>query len=102
VLAVVAHDLRTPLNFSRWARSSSAKIRQGFVRFSVIDRGEGIPEEQLQRIFDAFWQADRADPRGAGLALAIAKAIVTAHGGRIGVFSQLGTGREFYFELPVA
>lgn len=71
------------------------------MRFSVIDRGEGIPEEQLQRIFDAFWQADRADRRG-GLGLAIAKAIVTAHGGRIGVFSQLGTGSEFYFELPVA
>lgn len=72
------------------------------VRFCVIDRGAGVAQEDLERLFERFWQADRADRRGAGLGLAIAKAIVTAHGGTIGVLSQPGDGSEFYFELPAA
>lgn len=74
----------------------------GTVRFSVIDSGPGIPPENLEPIFDRFWQADSADRRGAGLGLAIAKAIVIAHGGTIGVTSTPGTGSNFYFELPIA
>ena len=72
------------------------------VRFAVIDNGPGIPVEHLERLFDRFWQADRADRRGIGLGLAIAKAIVTAHGGTIGVTSTVGQGSEFYFDLPIA
>jgi signal transduction histidine kinase len=72
------------------------------VRFSVIDSGPGIPPEDLERIFDRFWQADSADRRGAGLGLAIVKAIVSAHGGTIGVSSTVGQGSNFYFDLPVA
>jgi signal transduction histidine kinase len=75
---------------------------QGTVRFSVIDSGPGIPPESLERIFDRFWQADSADRRGAGLGLAIVKAIVTAHGGTIGVSSTVGHGSHFYFDLPAA
>ncbi|MDP9098573.1 MAG: GAF domain-containing sensor histidine kinase [Verrucomicrobiota bacterium] len=74
----------------------------GTVRFSVIDSGPGISPENLERIFDRFWQADSADRRGAGLGLAIVKAIVTAHGGTIGVNSTVGVGSNFYFDLPVA
>ncbi|MEY2481552.1 MAG: hypothetical protein QOK24_80 [Verrucomicrobiota bacterium] len=72
------------------------------VRFSVIDSGPGISPENLERIFDRFWQADSADRRGAGLGLAIVKAIVTAHGGTIGVTSTVGAGSNFYFDLPVS
>jgi signal transduction histidine kinase len=72
------------------------------VRFSVIDTGAGISSEDLERIFDRFWQADSADRRGAGLGLAIVKAIVNAHGGTIGVSSTVGKGSNFYFELPVS
>ena len=72
------------------------------VRFAVIDTGPGIPVDHLERLFDRFWQADRADRRGIGLGLAIAKAIVTAHGGTIGVTSKVGQGSEFHFDLPVA
>jgi signal transduction histidine kinase len=74
----------------------------GTVRFSVIDSGPGISVENLERIFDRFWQADSADRRGAGLGLAIVKAIVTAHGGTIGVTSTIGSGSNFYFDLPVS
>jgi signal transduction histidine kinase len=71
------------------------------VRFSVADSGPGIPPADLEKIFDRFWQADSADRRGAGLGLAIVKAIVTAHGGTIGVTSTVGVGSNFYFDLPV-
>jgi signal transduction histidine kinase len=72
------------------------------VRFSVIDSGPGISSEDLERIFDRFWQADSADRRGAGLGLAIVKAIVTAHGGALGVTSTVGAWSNFHFDLPAA
>lgn len=80
----------------------TAARRAERVRFSVIDSGAGISAEHRESIFDRFWQADGADRRGAGLGLAIAKAIVTAHGGDIGVTSTVGEGSEFYFDLPTA
>jgi len=72
------------------------------VRFSVIDSGPGISPENLERIFDRFWQGDSADRRGAGLGLAVVKAIVSAHGGTIGVVSTVGQGSNFNFDLPAA
>lgn len=72
------------------------------VRFRVIDSGPGIKTEDLQRIFHRFWQINSDDRRGAGLGLAIVKAIVTAHGGSVGVSSTLGQGSEFHFDLPIA
>ena len=80
----------------------TAEPGDGTVRFSVIDTGTGILPQDLERIFDRFWQADSADTRGAGLGLAIVKAIVTAHGGTIGVTSTVGAGSNFYFDLPAA
>jgi signal transduction histidine kinase len=80
----------------------TAALIDGTVRFSVIDSGPGISPEDLERIFDRFWQADSADRRGAGLGLAIVKAIVSAHEGTIGVSSTVGQGSNFYFDLPTA
>jgi len=80
----------------------SAGVADGDVCFSVRDSGSGIPADDLPRLFDRFWQADRADQRGAGLGLSIAKAIVTAHEGAIGVTSTEGGGSSFYFDLPTA
>ncbi len=71
------------------------------VVFSVADEGSGIAPEHVPHLFDRFWQARSADRRGAGLGLAIAKGIVTAHGGRIWVESAVGAGSTFYFTLPI-
>jgi signal transduction histidine kinase len=70
--------------------------------FSVVDSGPGIAPEDLDRLFEKFWQRRRRDTRGVGLGLAIARGIVEAHGGRIWAESTLGSGSTFYFTLPVA
>jgi signal transduction histidine kinase len=74
-----------------------------FVEVSIADTGRGIPAEDLPRIFERFYQVDkaRADRRGSGLGLAIAREIVEAHGGRIGVESVEGVGTRFTVALPV-
>jgi signal transduction histidine kinase len=70
------------------------------VRFSVTDTGSGIPNDQLEAVFERHWQAHSENRSGLGLGLYISKGIVEAHGGRLGVESQLGTGSTFSFTLP--
>jgi PAS domain S-box-containing protein len=72
------------------------------VRVSVVDTGSGIPPAQLPHVFSRFWQGRRADRRGLGLGLPIAKGIVEAHGGRIWAESEVGVGSAFHFVLPLA
>lgn len=75
------------------------------VILSVLDSGLGIPEEELDKIFEKFHRVDRGDARetyGHGLGLYIAKKLVEAHGGEIWVESTLGRGSKFSFSLPVA
>jgi signal transduction histidine kinase len=71
---------------------------------SVEDTGEGIPPEALPRVFDRLYRHDRSRNRasgGSGLGLSIAKQLVEAHGGAVGVESEVGVGTRFYFSLPV-
>ena len=70
--------------------------------FRVEDTGQGIAPEQVNRVFDDFWQARKGDGRGIGIGLAIAKALVQAQGGTIRVESALGKGTTFTFTLPAA
>lgn len=72
------------------------------VRFAITDTGPGIPPERVSQIFESFWQAGDDDRRGIGLGLAISRHIVDAHGGRIGVESDVGGGSEFWFTVPLA
>ena len=75
------------------------------VVIQVKDTGSGIQPELLPRLFDRFYRGDDArdrDERGAGLGLAIARAIVSAHDGTIAVASQLAQGTVFTIRLPLA
>ena len=82
----------------------SSEVQNGRVVTNVADRGAGIDDLERSMIFDKFYrgQGQRHRVQGTGMGLAIAKAIVEAHGGRIGVTSQLGQGSVFSFGLPIA
>jgi signal transduction histidine kinase len=73
------------------------------VRISVVDQGPGIPPEQQSGLFERFYRVrSNTDAPGVGLGLAIAKGIVEAHGGNIGIDSELGSGTSVWFTLPAA
>jgi len=73
------------------------------VRIEVGDEGPGIPSEHQERVFERFYRVDAGRSRaagGTGLGLSIVKHLVGAHGGRIGIDSELGRGTTVWFELP--
>ncbi len=72
------------------------------VRIEVIDRGEGIPEDQLPNIWNRYYKVDKTHRRaqtGSGLGLSIVKGILDMHNAKYGVTSRLGEGSTFWFEL---
>ncbi len=74
-----------------------------YITFAVQDRGQGIPQDRLETIFERFQQVDSSDSRkkgGTGLGLAICRQIVEGHGGQIWAESCLEKGSTFYFTLP--
>jgi two-component system sensor histidine kinase KdpD len=82
----------------------TAEVGNRMLMTSVSDRGPGIDDFEQSLIFEKFYRGrdQRLQVQGTGMGLAIAKAIVEAHGGRIGLTSQRGAGSVFYFTLPVA
>ena len=74
------------------------------VIISVKDSGVGIPKDKLELIFDRFGQVNSILSRrceGSGIGLSIVKSIVEMHGGKIEVFSEVGKGTEFVFNIPI-
>jgi two-component system sensor histidine kinase ResE len=80
-------------------------ISAGWISIHVDDSGAGIPSEDLSRIFERFYQVDKArsggSGRGVGLGLAISRQIVESHGGRIVAQSSEGRGSRFTVQLPI-
>jgi two-component system phosphate regulon sensor histidine kinase PhoR len=70
---------------------------------SVIDSGVGIDPDHVDRVFERFYKADRSRQEGGtGLGLAVVKHTIEAHGGTVGVTSELGGGSTFWFQIPLA
>ena len=70
--------------------------------FEIIDDGPGIPTEHQSGLFEKFYRVPGSPEGGSGLGLFIAKGIVQAHGGSIGVQSEPGHGASFWFTTPTA
>ncbi len=79
-----------------------ARSTESAVQLGVADTGAGIAAENLENIFDRYWQVQASGRAGAGLGLSIARGIVEAHGGRIWAESELGAGSTFWFTVPCA
>jgi PAS domain S-box-containing protein len=105
ILQVLANLISNAVKFT--PRDGSivvkAEATPRHIRFWVCDDGPGIPAEELERLFDRYWQSQQLGRRGGtGLGLAIAHGIVDAHGGEIHAESELGAGSRFSFTVPVA
>jgi len=103
---VIINLLNNAIKFSLDNSSINVNIRkeQDDILFEMQDFGRGIPEDQQNNIFDAFYQVKSDEDKklgGVGLGLAISRGIIIAHGGRIGVESTLDAGSKFTFTLPV-
>lgn len=84
--------------------SITSKIEDEIVTIAVTDQGIGIPESEIDRIFERFYRVDPARSRqtgGTGLGLSIVKHVITKHGGEINVWSAENVGSTFSIRLPI-
>jgi two-component system sensor histidine kinase KdpD len=106
ITKVLRHLLENAVKYSRPGSPIfvSAELEKDRIVINVADRGSGIDDLERSLIFDKFYrgQSQRYRVQGTGMGLAIVKAIVEAHSGRISVTSQLGHGSVFSFGLPLA
>ena len=102
------HNLiENAINYSPDGTRVAIAIKEldGICEISITDQGIGIPEKDLERIFERFYRVDparSADAESAGLGLAIVKSICTAHGAEVEVQSAVGQGSCFRVKLPLA
>jgi two-component system sensor histidine kinase SenX3 len=105
VLAAVANLISNAVAYSDPGSSVSVttKAEQGSVEISVVDQGIGIPQDEIDRIFERFYRVDPARHRstgGTGLGLSIVKHVAATHGGDVRVWSVEGQGSTFTLTLP--
>jgi two-component system sensor histidine kinase SenX3 len=84
--------------------SISTSTENGILSAAISDQGIGIPEAEVERIFERFYRVDPARSRetgGTGLGLSIVKHVVTKHGGEISVWSSENVGSTFTIRLPI-
>ncbi len=100
---VINNLLANAINYNRKQGIVEVSVvrERGAVTLRVRDTGQGIAPEDLPRVFERFYRADKSRSAGhSGLGLAISKAIIDAHGGSISVTSEPGTGSEFTVRIP--
>jgi two-component system sensor histidine kinase KdpD len=104
IVSVLMQFLENAARYSppEWPIHISVENGEGKLTVSVADRGPGIDDLEQALIFDKFYRGkdNRYAVQGTGMGLAIAKAVIEAHGGTIGVTSQTGQGSVFWFSLP--
>ncbi|HEY8456704.1 MAG TPA: ATP-binding protein [Actinopolymorphaceae bacterium] len=86
------------------AATSDSSSTHEYVEIAVSDQGVGIPEHELERVFERFYRVDRARSRetgGTGLGLSIVKHVAASHGGSVTVWSVEGKGSTFTIRLPL-
>ena len=84
---------------------ATTRVAEDVAEITVADQGIGIPQRDLERIFERFYRVDPARSRqtgGTGLGLAIVKHVTAAHGGKVTVWSKVGEGSTFTVRLPIA
>jgi signal transduction histidine kinase len=101
IVQAVSNLVGNAAKFAASRVSLAWRVAEGELRVAVADDGPGIPAEQAQHIFGAFWQARHADRRGLGLGLSITLGVAEAHGGRLWVESEAGRGSTFVLALPL-
>jgi signal transduction histidine kinase/PAS domain-containing protein len=101
---VLSNLIGNALKFTPDGGSITVTVEPGdrMVRIEVADTGPGMSTEELQHVFDRYWQARRRNRDGIGLGLSIVKGIVEAHGGAVWAESEVGRGSTFFLTVPVA
>jgi len=105
ITRVIANLLGNAIKFTPSGNRVSISIERtaNAVKLRVVDTGRGIPREYYERIFEKFGQLEtqkQRDVSSTGLGLTFCKLAVEAHGGEIGVESEVGRGSSFWFALP--
>ncbi len=103
---VLDNYLSNAVKYSHPQTTITVRITEhnGMMRFDVIDQGQGIPQHELDKLFQEYSRISvlpTAGEKSTGLGLAIVKKIVKAHNGEVGATSELGKGSTFFFTIPV-
>ena len=97
---LIGNLLDNALKYSHDAIELCVQLADGTMQVSVKDRGEAIPPAMYQSIFEPYSRSDQSDQRGAGLGLALCRAIASVHGGSLNLRRRPGGGNNFTFCMP--